>query len=140
MAQEMNNVYGMRRTRDGNASGLVEGLRQVREDRDFYIPDFTSDNPYKSRPKVYSAANDHAQELRKVEQHLDDALNLARVLRNSMQDEDDSRAMQADTVLKIIEKKLNKAHACIDRHDARHLNLFMAYFDLKDGAAGATGE
>ncbi|MGH8194149.1 MAG: hypothetical protein ACREQ8_07105 [Woeseiaceae bacterium] len=114
----------------------LTSLRQVREDKEFYIPDFMSENPYKLRPKVYSAANDHARDLREAEQHLDDALNLAGVLRAAVQGEDDGRAMQADTVLKIIEKRLSEAHNCTDRHGTRHLNLFMAYFDLKDAEEG----
>lgn len=118
---------------------LPAAWRQVREDKSYYIPDFLAGNARRSRPEVYSAANDHAGELRKAEQHLDDVLNLARVLRDSVQAEDDRRAMQADTVLKIIEKKLDKAHRLIDRHDSQHLNLFMAYFDLKDKAGGETG-
>ncbi len=131
MPPEMHNVYAIKRPTAWNA--FDPDLHRIREEGEFYIPDFTSGNPYNSRPKVYSAANDHAQELRQAEQHLDDALNLARVLRASLQNDGDSRAMQADTVLKIVEEKLNQGHACIDRHDARHLNLFMAYFDLKDG-------
>jgi hypothetical protein len=133
----MNAVYRIADHEPEHARSATEALRQVREDGDFYIPDFITADPYKSRPKVYSAANDHARDLRRAEQHLDDVLNLARVLRASVQGEDDGRAMQADTVLKIIEKKLNKAHNCIDRHDARHLNLFMAYFDLKEGSGEA---
>lgn len=136
MAGEMNTAY---RLVDNVAEPARSAtLRKVREEADFYIPDFITAEPYKSGPKVYSAANDHAEDLRKAEQHLDDVLNLARVLRASLQGEDDGRAMQADTVLKIIEKKLSKAHNCIDRHDARHLNLFMAYFDLKEGSSGST--
>lgn len=118
----------------------ISAFRQVREDRAFYIPDFMSENPYKTRPKVYSAANEHARALRDAEQHLDDALNLAGVLRAAVQGEDDSRAMQADTVLKIVERKLSDAHNCIDRHATRHLNLFMAYFDRQEAQPGAAEE
>lgn len=136
MTGEMNTVY---RIVDGGAEPARSAvLRKIREDADFYIPDFITTEPSHSRPKVYSAANDHAGDLRKAEQHLDDVLNLARVLRAALQGQDDGRAMQADTVLKIIEKKLGKARNCVDRHDARHLNLFMAYFDLKEGAPGST--
>lgn len=135
MSEGMNPVYRIAE-RDPKCLRAIVTARRLREDGDFYIPDFVSGDPYKARPKVYSAANDHAVDLRRAEQHLDDVLNLARVLRASVQGEDDGRAMQAETVLKIIEKKLKKAHNCIDRHDARHLNLFMAYFDLKDGSDG----
>jgi hypothetical protein len=30
-----------------------------------------------------------------------------------------------------VRKKLRKAHTRIDRQDARHRNLFLAYFELK---------
>lgn len=116
---------------------VAEALRCLREDGGFYIPDLISSDPSRSRPEVYAAANRHARELRRAEQHLDDVLNLARVLRASLQNEDDGRAMQADTILKIIEKKMAKARNCIDRHDGKHLNLFMAYFDRKGGPDGA---
>lgn len=117
----------------------VASRRGVREDGEYYIPDLIASDPCGSRPEVYSAANEHAGDLRDAEQQLDDVLNLARVLRCAVQGETDSRAMQADTVLKIIDDKLCSAHRLIDRHDARHLNLFMAYFDLKQ-RAGGTGD
>ncbi len=50
----------------------------------------------------------------------------------SLADECDSRAMQTETALKVIEKKLNKAHTQVDRHRRRHTNLFLADFDLRD--------
>jgi len=106
--------------------------RAVREEDEYYIPDFTTADPFRSRPRVYAAANEHARSLRDAGQQLDEAFNLARVLRCSVQGEDDSRAMQADTVLKIVEQKLSRARHLVDRHDAVHLNLFMAYFDLRD--------
>lgn len=105
---------------------------QVREDKAFYIPDILSDKRYDSHREAYSAANEHARHLRKAEGNLDDVFNLVRVLLASIGDEGDSRAMQAETVLKIVERKLNKALNRIDRHDRRHTNLFLAYFDLKD--------
>lgn len=111
---------------------LPTALRQAREEQEYYIPDFIRDDAGRSRPEVYAAANDHARHLREAEARLADVLNLARVLRASVQQADDAAAMQADTVLKIIERKLCKANRAIDRHDTRHLNLFMAYFDLKD--------
>lgn len=40
--------------------------------------------------------------------------------------------MQAETVLKIVERKLHKALNQLDRHDSRHRNLFFAYFDLQE--------
>lgn len=140
MQQGMHMMYRMPGTDAEHAGSGLEALWQIREDRDFYIPDLVSADSYELRPKVYAAADEHASDLRRAEQHLDDALNLAAVLRASVQGEVDSRAMQADTVLKIVEKKLNKAHNCVDRHDARHLNLFVAYCELRDGAAGTTDD
>ena len=43
----------------------------------------------------------------------------------------DSRAVQAESVLSVVDRKLNKALNRLDRHDSRHQNLFFAYFDLK---------
>ena len=48
----------------------------------------------------------------------------------SIEYESDSRAMQAEAVLKIVKKKL-KAHVRIDRQEGDHRNLFLAYFELK---------
>jgi hypothetical protein len=70
---------------------------------------------------------------------LDDAENLVAVLMASVEHEGDSRAMQAEAVLKIVRKKLKKAHARIDRQDTRHQKLFVAYFELK-GRAEEGGE
>ena len=105
---------------------------QVREERRYYIPDYLGSNRGKSHDELYSAADDHAQDLREAEGCLDDALNLARTLRAAFEEAGDSRAMQADTVLKLVEQLLNKASTAIDRHDTRFMNLFMAYFDRSD--------
>jgi hypothetical protein len=140
MTGGMNTLYRIADRDTEAARWAINAPWQVREDGDFYIPDFIGADFCNSRPKVYAAADDHARDLRRAEQQLDDVLNLARVLRASVQEEDDSRAMQADTVLKIIEKKLNKAHNSINRHDARHLNLFMAYFDLKERSGRTTDD
>ena len=114
------------------ALSAVTPFRQLKEDPEFYIPDYVTGAPDSASTDLYAAADDHARDLRKAEKHLDDAFNLAGVLRASLQEAGDSRAMQADTVLKIIEKLLTRAHRCIDRHDTRFMNVFMAYFDSKD--------
>ena len=62
---------------------------------------------------------------------LDDAENLLGVLLALIEYESDSRAMQADAVLKIVKKKLKKAHIRIVWQESDHRNLFLAYFDLK---------
>jgi hypothetical protein len=53
------------------------------------------------------------------------------VLLASIEYESDSRAMQADAVLKIVKKKLKKAHVRIDRQEGDHRTLFLAYFEVK---------
>jgi rubrerythrin len=70
---------------------------------------------------------------------LDDAENLLAVLLASLEDEGDSRAMQAEAVLKVVRKKLNKAHVRIDRQERSHRNAFLAYFELK-GPVEESGE
>lgn len=106
--------------------------RQAREEREYYIPDYLRSTRGESQDDLYSAADEHAQDLREAEGCLDDALNLARTLRAAFEEAGDSRAMQADTVLKLIEQLLDRANTAIDRHDTRFMNLFMAYFDRDD--------
>jgi hypothetical protein len=113
----------------------VAPLRQLKEDPEFYIPDYIAGERGTSCPDLYAAADDHAGDLRNAERYLDDVRNLTAVLRAALQEADQSFAAQADTVLKIIEKLLSKAHRCIDRHDTRFMNLFMAYFDSGDGTS-----
>lgn len=125
------------RTRSGDCTVYRPTFRppanwQVREDKSFYIPDLLSDAEYDANSKADAALAQQAKHLRKVESLLDDAWNLVRLMRASLGDEGDSRAVQIEAGLKAVEKKLNKAHARIDRHDTRYSNLFYAYFDLKD--------
>ena len=105
---------------------------QVREDKGFYIPDRLSDPGHDADPLAYAAFEDHAKQLHKAEGLLDDAWNLLRLMLAAIGDEGDDRAMQTEAGLKVIEKKLSKAHAQIDRHHTRYTNLFLAYFDLRD--------
>lgn len=137
MSGEIKAVYRLANDHVPAPAAAAWPLRQVREEKGvFHIPDFITAEPFDSHAEAYAAANDHALPLRRAEQQLDDVLNLARLLRASVQSEDDARAMQAETVLKIIEKKLSKARDRMDRHDASHLNLFIAYFDLKEKSGG----
>jgi hypothetical protein len=109
---------------------------QVREDQAFYVPDALSDRSYNTDMELYDAADEHARHLRRAQRHIEDVFNLVGVLRASLGDEGDSRAMQADTVLKVVERKLNKALNQLDRHATRHRNLFFAYFDPQEQAEG----
>lgn len=122
--------YGLHRHERVNGAGRA-ALQQVREDPGFYVPDLLSDDGYELDTEAWSAADAQAKHLRKAEGCVHDAQNLSGVLRASMQDGADGRAAQADTVLRIIEKKLRKASRAIDRHGRRHSNLFLAYFELR---------
>jgi hypothetical protein len=112
---------------------------QVREEPEYYIPDVRSDKDYEPDPELIEAADAHTEGQREAMALLDEAENLVAVLLASMGDEGDSRAMQAEAVLKVVKKKLKKAHVRIDRQDSRHRNLFVAYFELK-GRAEEGGE
>ena len=109
---------------------------QVREDRGYYVPDLLSDKDYDPDRQAYAAAEDHATHLRDAERLLNDALNLVGLMLTAIGDDCDSRAMQSEVALKIIEKKLRKTHRRIDQHDRHHTNLFLAYYGLKDQANG----
>jgi hypothetical protein len=104
---------------------------QVREEGEYYIPDLLKDDNYEPDPALYDAAAAHTESQREAMGLLDVAENLLAVLLASVEDEGDDRAMQAEAVLKIVKKKLTKAHTRIDRQEARHRNLFLAYFELK---------
>jgi hypothetical protein len=104
---------------------------QVREEGEYYIPDLLKDRNYEPDPALYDAAYAHTEAQREAMALLDDAENLVAVLLASTEDVGDDRAMQAEAVLKIVKKKLKKAHIRIDRQEARHRNLFLAYFELK---------
>lgn len=105
---------------------------QIREKEGEYdIPDPTEDENYEPDPELFDAADEHTEPQREAMALLDDAENLLSVLLASMEQETDSRAMQAEAVLKIVRKKLKKAHTRIDRQESRHRNLFLAYFELK---------
>jgi hypothetical protein len=105
---------------------------QVREEGEYYIPDPSEDEDFDPDPALFDAAEAHTEEQREAMAIIDDAENLLAVLLASIEQESDSRAMQADTVLRIAKKKLRKAHARIDRQEADHRNLFLAYFELKE--------
>jgi hypothetical protein len=105
---------------------------QIREEEGEYdIPDPTEDANCESDPELFEAAEAHTEEQREAMALLDDAENLLGVLMAAIEDDSDDRAMQVEAVLKIVRKKLNKAHTRIDRQESRHRDLFLAYFALK---------
>ena len=118
------------------ANGERTAAMQLREEGEFYVPDFLSDPEYRPPPATYSAAEAYGRHLRKAERHIDEARLLSEVLRASLGDDCDGRAMQIDTILEVIDKKLRKARLRMDRHDSRYLNLFLAYTELKHRQGG----
>ncbi len=114
----------------------VARIHEVREDKEFYIPDYLSAGPAGTRRDAWAAAEKQASDLRDAEQQLDEAMNLVAVLLGALQEAGDARAMQAETVLRVVANRLQQAHDAIDRHDTRFMNLFLAYFDLRNRARG----
>ena len=113
-------------------------VREDEEDRRFYVPDVLSDKDYDADRQAYAAAREYAVHLQKVEGLVCQAEDLVGLMRAAISYESDARAMQADSALSVIEKKLAKAHSRINRHDRCHTNLFLAYFDLKDKSDEST--
>jgi hypothetical protein len=116
---------------DGRSEPPCSTAWQVREEPAYYIPDLLPDKDREAEPELFAAADAHSEGLREAMALLDEAENLVAVLMASTEHQGDSRAMQAEAVLKIVKKKLTKAHTRIDRQHARHRNLFLAYFALK---------
>lgn len=102
---------------------------QLREEPEYYVPDFLFNEDYEADPALIEAADANSEESRIAMASLDDAENLTAVLLGSLEQEGDSRAMQAEAVLKTVRAKLREAHVRIYRQDAQYRNLFMAYFE-----------
>ena len=104
---------------------------EVREDKGFYIPNMLSDNESPTDREVFNAASDHAVHLAKAEGLVADAMHLVRMMAEALGQVGDRRAEQTDAACRAIERQLSEAYNLIDKHDTRHINLFLAYFDLK---------
>ena len=127
-------AYALKTADDPTKQPLFESHKdqQVREDKGFYIPDLLSDEQHDLNAEAYAAAKQDAEQLIQAWYLVGDARNLVGLTRVSLGDEHDSRAMQIDTVLRVIEKKLKDAYNGVDQHDRHYRNLFLAYFDLRD--------
>lgn len=101
------------------------------EDRD-YVPDIPSGRQASADPALRRAAAADTVATREAMTLIDEATNLVSVLIAAIEDEADARASQAETVLRIVRKKLDKAHRRVDRQESRHRNLFLAYGELKE--------
>lgn len=104
---------------------------ELREDREQYGPDFPSGKGAEADRDLEEAADAETEPSRDVMSLLDEAVNLVSVLLASMEEDGDERSEQAGTVLRLVEKKLNKAHRRVDRQESRHRDLFVAYGKLK---------
>ena len=123
----------------GSAPGLVPGsARAVREDREPYLSDRLPGETDESGAEA--VARTRTKGLRKAMRDLDEALNLAGVLRAAIAEDGDSRAMQVDTVLAGIEKKLDKAHTRMDRHEGRCWQFVLDWFELTEQSEGREPE
>ena len=80
---------------------------------------------------AYNGARKHGKHLRKAEDDLMVARDLAKTLRGFLGETHIGECFTANTVVDLIEKRIDKAHQRLDRHGTRHNNLFVAYFDLK---------
>jgi hypothetical protein len=109
--------------------------RQLREEGGYYVPDFLTGKHDEADPAHSEAAHGETEGLVEAMALLDEVCNLVAVLKASMEEDADAQASQVETVLKIVEKKLDKAHRRIDRQAQRHRNLFLAYCHLKDASA-----
>ena len=109
--------------------------RRVREEKGCYVPDLSSGVEHDTKPDAHKAAMEHAKHLIEAQRLVGEALNLVGLALVSLGDEGDSRAMQMNAALGAIEHKLSKAYNGIDKHDARHSKLFLAYFNFKGEAA-----
>lgn len=107
---------------------------QVREDKGFYIPDMLSDKENAPDRESFSAATEHASHLAEARALVGDAMHLVRMMAGALGQEGDRRAEQTDAACRVVERQLSEAYNWIDKHDARHVNLFLAYFDLKHKA------
>ena len=99
----------------------------VKEDRIPYDPD------------TPSAGNFDSDAIPDAESQLDEALNLVGLMLAAVENESDSRAMQVETGLRAIERRIRTARIRIDEHDTCHARLLSAYRDLKEAAERGSG-
>lgn len=114
--------------------------RQVREEPDDYLSRLVSGKADNTDWERSMAAHEHTKPLVKAMRNLDEARNLLAVLIATLDAIGDRHAMQAETVLTIVEKKLDKAHTRIDRQATRDRKFFLAHFELEGDGETREGE
>lgn len=78
----------------------------------------------------YEASWKHQKQLKKAEDEISTARDFCETLRGHLIEEE---AHTEVSVVEHIEKLISKARDRLDRHGRGHTNLFIAYFDLKEG-------
>ena len=113
---------------NSNIAFLDEDVRfHIREDRGDYV----------AHADTHEAAADCDEHLYEAQARIGDAMNLAGLLLKALEDEGDARAMQICTAVEVIEEKLRKACNRLDKHDADHTKLLVAYTDLRNKVGNA---
>ena len=84
---------------------------------------------------AFKAAQKQDKLLRKAESDLSTARDLAVTLRGFLAETHNGECFTADTVVDLIEKRIDKALDRLDSHCGQYHNLFVAYFDLKAASA-----
>ena len=105
----------------------LDGCR-VREDKGFYIPEIVAEEAFRNNPDLFSNAFGHAEDLSRARILLGEVL---RQIGSMPGTHGDDHAAPPGPACATIEKQLRKAYNRLERHDRRHTNLFLAYFDLK---------
>jgi hypothetical protein len=104
-------------------------VRQVREDGEYYIPDRLTDEDGEADQALVEAALAYTRKARDAQGLLDDAISLVGVLLDALEQDADTRAAQARTVLEMAVECIHNAHARIDEQESQDQNLFLAHFE-----------
>jgi hypothetical protein len=78
---------------------------------------------------LVEAALAYTRKVRDAQGLLDDAINLAGVLLDALEQDVDTRAAQSRTVLEMVVECIHNAHARIDEQESQDQNLFLAHFE-----------
>lgn len=117
----------------------VSTARLLREDGEHYTPDPAGDEDDAASRSLSDAASVHTRHARDAQALLDDAVNLVGLLLDAIEQDSDTRAEQARTVLGMTVECLHGAHRAIDEQESRNRELFLAHAALK-GPLGEEAE
>jgi hypothetical protein len=107
----------------------------LREDGERYTADPGAREDQATSPSLSDAADLHTRHVRDAQALLDDAVNLVGLLLDAVEQDSDTRAEQARTVLGMAVECLHGAHRAIVEQETRDRELYLAYSTLD-----ATGE